>query len=114
MYIIIIKVTHAIIIVNGRYSFSCRLDDDVSEVFVSEKYVLKVAIASGMISSMAIDKKRLPENVMATDMIGPSLKHVRPEMNLPKITTSMKKAAIKISFITKVLSMFYIIFPVYQ
>lgn len=41
----------------------------MSDVFISAKYMSNVAIASGMMSSIAIDKKRLPENVMATDII---------------------------------------------
>lgn len=69
MYIMIIKVAQAIIIVKGRYQFSCRLDDDDNEVFISAKYKLKVDMAYGIMSNIAIDKKRLPENVIATDII---------------------------------------------
>ena len=53
-------------------------------------------------SSIAIDRKRLPENVIATYMIPPLVKQFKLEMNLPKMMTYMKKATIKASFIIRV------------
>ena len=66
---------------------SCKFEVDNNELLVSSKYLSNVSIASGIISSIAIDKKRLPEKVMAMDMMLPWLKHFREEMNLPKMTT---------------------------
>ena len=65
------------------------------------KYESNPAMASGIMSSIAIERKRLPEKVMATDMIWPSLKHLRLEINLPKMTTSKKKANIRPILISK-------------
>lgn len=59
-------------------------------------------MASGMMSSIAIDRNKLPENVMATDIICPSLKHFKLEMNRPKITTYRKNANIRIILMRKV------------
>lgn len=103
------KVIQAIIIVKGRYSFSCRLEVDTRGLFTYAKYKSKVSIASGIMSSIAIERNRLPENVIATDIKGPSLKHCKPEMNLPNITTSKKNASINIIFIINDVSMSIII-----
>jgi hypothetical protein len=59
------------------------------------KYESNPAMASGMMSNIAIERNKLPEKVMATDMIWPSLKHLRFEMNLPNMTTSKKNANIR-------------------
>lgn len=53
-------------------------------------------MASGMISNIAIERNKLPEKVMDTDMIWPVLKHLRLEINLPKMTTYRKKANIRL------------------
>jgi hypothetical protein len=44
-------------------------------------------MASGMISRSAIERNRVPEKVIAMDIMDPSLKHFIPEMNLPKSMT---------------------------
>jgi hypothetical protein len=69
MYIMIIKVMHAIIIVRGKYSFECKLEEEDSEVLIYVKYKSNPAMASGMMSSIAIEMNKLPEKVIATDMI---------------------------------------------
>lgn len=45
-------------------------------------------------SRRAIERNRVPENVIAVLIIEPYLKHFMPEMNLPKRTTSEKKIII--------------------
>lgn len=52
-----------------------------------------------MISSSAIDRKSVPENVMAMLIIEPYLKHFMPEINLPKSITSLKKTNMRMIFI---------------
>lgn len=66
----------------------------------------KFRIASGMMSSKAIDRNNVPENVMAMLIIEPYLKHFIPDMNLPKIITSPKKMNISTIFIIVAASMF--------
>ncbi len=54
-------------------------------------------MASGMISIIAIDKKRVPENVIAIPMTVGEVKHFKVEMHCPKIVTSKKKTSIRTS-----------------
>jgi hypothetical protein len=61
-------------------------------------------MAYGIISSKAIERKRVPEKVMAIDMMLPSLKHLRREINFPKMTTSIKNIDIRINLIMRVVS----------
>ena len=65
-----------------------------------------------MISSKAIERNNVPENVIARLITSLSPKHFNPEMNFPKITTSAKNATIKPIFIivvVSILSYLYII-----
>lgn len=57
-----------------------------------------------MISKSAMDRKRVPEKVIAILIIDPYLKHFIPEINLPKSTTSVKNTNMSIIFITVVTS----------
>lgn len=61
-------------------------------------------MASGMISKSAIDRKRVPEKVIAILIMDPYLKHLIPEINLPKRTTSLKNTNMSIIFIAVVTS----------
>ena len=69
-----------------------------------------------MMSSIAIDKKRVPENVIAIAIICPSLKQDKFEINLPKMTTSKKNAIMRATFIiiaiciARVMKILYLIF----
>jgi hypothetical protein len=66
----------------------------------------KLRIASGIISSKAIDKNNAPEKVIAILIIDPYLKHCIPDINLPKSITYPKNTNIRIIFISKVASIF--------
>lgn len=44
-------------------------------------------MAYGIISKSAMDKNRVPENVIAILIIDPYLKHFMPEINLPNTST---------------------------
>lgn len=55
-----------------------------------------------MTSMSAIDKKRLPENVMARSIMFLLLKQAREETRLPKMVTYRKKASMRIILIIKV------------
>lgn len=68
----------------------------------------KFDIASGIISSMAIDKNKVPEKVIAIAIICPSLKQDKLEMHLPKMTTSKKKETIKAILIMTSICIFQI------
>jgi hypothetical protein len=99
MYMIIRNVNEAMIIVNGKLLFVCKLLV-AGECFCSlSKYISKLRIASGIISKRAIDRNKVPENVMAILIIEPYLKHFIPEMNFPNSMTSLKKTSIRTIFI---------------
>jgi hypothetical protein len=57
-------------------------------------------------SSRAMDRKRVPENVMAMLITDPYLKHFIPDMNLPKSTTSVKNTNMRMILMTIVISIF--------
>jgi len=69
----------------------------------------KLEIASGIISIIAIDKKSVPEKVIAIAIIWPYLKHDKLDMHLPKMTTSRKNATMRAILITIVISIIPII-----
>lgn len=77
----------AMIIVRGRLLLLCKLLDDVMCRFYLSKYISKLAIASGMMSSKAMERKSVPEKVIATLITEPYLKHFMPEINLPNTIT---------------------------
>jgi hypothetical protein len=56
-------------------------------------------------SIIAIERKRVPENVIATSMTALFLKQSSVEMQLPNIVTSKKKVAMSAIFNAIVLSM---------
>lgn len=61
-------------------------------------------MASGIISSNAIDKNKDPEKVMAILIIDPYLKHFIPDINLPNTITSAKNTNIRTIFMSSVIS----------
>ena len=90
MYMITMNVNMAIIMVKGKLLLLCRLLVDEECCDDESKYKSKLTIAYGMISSNAIDKNNVPENVIATAITPPSRKQFKPEINFPKMTTSEK------------------------
>jgi hypothetical protein len=81
------KVKEAMIIVKGKLLLVCRLLVDGAWLRSRSKYTSKLWIASGIMSRRAIERKSVPENVMAMLMIAPYLKHFMPEMNFPNSIT---------------------------
>jgi hypothetical protein len=57
---------------------------------------------------MAMERKRVPEKVMARSITFLFLKHYRPDTQLPKIVTSRKKTTISTAFTAKVPSIYNI------
>ena len=107
MYIIIIKVTKAIIIVIGRLPFLWKLVEGEWCLEDKSRYELKIDIAYGIISNKAIDRNNVPENVKAIDIIFPSLKHDKLDINFPNMTTSAKKTIIRTNLIISILSIIF-------
>ena len=71
------------------------------------RYELKIDIAYGIISNKAIDRNNVPENVKAIDIIFPSLKHDKLDINFPNMTTSAKKTIIRTNLIISILSIIW-------
>lgn len=104
---IIRNVNDAIIIVNGKLLFVCKLLVAGECFCYLSKYISKLSIAYGIISKSAIERNKVPENVIAMLMMEPYLKHFIPEINLPKSMTSLKKTNIRTIFIIVAASIYF-------
>lgn len=67
-----------------------------------------------MTSIMAIDKKRVPEKVMARSIVFLLVKQARPETQFPKIVTSRKKVSMRQTFTIKTFSIYYSVWNIFK